>query len=79
MPWRTCKEERKLTIVTEQEVGLDAIDGNRSDGPEVVPLVDKLQVWVGRVEETLGVERLEIDDLEPFRAADAKLSLEEVD
>lgn len=73
------EEDTKLTIVTKQEVGLDPIDGDWSNGSEIVSLVNELEVRVGRVEKTLSVERFQIDDLESFRASNTELGFEEVD
>lgn len=41
--------------------------------------MNELEVGIGWIQESLGVERLEVDDLEPFRASDAESRLEEVD
>lgn len=67
------------TVVAQQEVALDAVDGDRPDRPLVVALVDEVEVRVGRVEQALRVERLEVDDLEALGAADAQARLEKVD
>lgn len=41
--------------------------------------MDELEVGIRWIQESLSVERLEVDDLEPFGASDAESRLEEVD
>lgn len=65
-----------LTVVAEQELSVDAVDGDR---PSVLALLHKVEGRIGRVEQALGIQRLEIDNLEALGAADAELGLEEVD
>lgn len=64
-----------FTIVAEQELSLDAVDRNRT---RRLSLLHKVEGRVGGIEETLRVERLQVDDLEALGAADAKLRLEKV-
>lgn len=68
------RTEGKL-VVAEQELAVDAEDGERLD---VLALLDKVERRVGRIEQALRIERLEVDDLEALDAADAELGLEEV-
>jgi hypothetical protein len=65
-----------LTVVAEQKVLLDAV---YRDWPHIVPLEHEVEARVSRVEQTLHIERLEVDDLETLGAAHAELGLEKVD
>lgn len=78
-PTHRERAENALTIVAQQEVALHSVDGDRSDRPLVVTLVDEIEVGIGRVEQALRVECLEVDNLESLGASDTKLGLEEVD
>jgi hypothetical protein len=65
----------ELTIVAKEEVAVDAIDGDRTS---CLALLDKVERAIRGVEETLGIERLEVDNLEPLRRPNAQLGLEEM-
>ena len=63
------------TIVTEKELVIYSIDRKR---PQVLPLMHEFKRLISWVEQTLRIERVEIDDLEAVRAPDAQLRLQEV-
>ena len=60
----------RLTIVAQQELSVDAVDGDRLGR---LTLLHKVETRIGGVEQPLRVERLEVDDLETLGAADAEL------
>ena len=64
-----------LTIVTKKKLVFYPIDGERF---KVLSLVDKLQRSVRRIQQTLSIQRLEVDDLEAVCASDTQLRLQEV-
>lgn len=67
--------EALLTIITEQKVLLDAVDCNR---PNIVSLEHKVQAPIRWIKQTLHVQRLQIDNLEPFRTSHTQLCLKEM-
>ena len=63
-------------VVAQEELAIDAEDGDRL---EVFLALHELERRVGGVQEALGIEGFEVDDLESLDGADAQLGLEEVD
>lgn len=67
------------TFVAQQKLVLDPIYRHRLRLRIVRPPSHEIEALVPRIEQSLRVERLGVDDLEPVHARDAELRLEEVD
>jgi hypothetical protein len=67
----TCRP----TIIAEQKVVIYAVNCHR---PQVLPLPDKFERLVRRVQQPLRLERLQINDLEALRAPNAHPRVEVV-
>jgi hypothetical protein len=57
-------KDRGRTIVTKQEVFFDPIYSNR---PDIVPLHHEIQTGIRRIEQSLHIQRFQIDNFESFR------------
>jgi len=64
------------TVVAQQELIPDAIDRH---GPRFLPLSNKFEGLVVWIQQTLGVQSLQIHDLEAFRASNTHFCLEIMD
>ena len=68
-------EEGEIGVI-EQELAVQTLD---MDGFGLLLARNKVQRGIGLIEQRLGLERLETDDLEAAGAGDAQLGFEEVD
>ena len=55
---------------------MDSVDGHRA---EILSFADKLEGFVHRIKQPLGIKRLQVDDFESLRASHTQLGLEVMD